>query len=147
MSEIFPKKTDTISKLIVRSYVTALFIVVLLAFAISTVAIVRDQRIVADAAVSRQLNEASVYANNHAACGYRALVDPTIAAQKRQLRIATSAENDKTSSSTSRNRAKRSVASINKSLLGLSRVRDLYGTIPAGYDCSKLPKTPPHLGV
>jgi len=147
MSEIFPKKTDTVPKLLIRGYITALFIVVLMAFAVSTVAIVRAQKGAADAAVSKQLNEASVYANNHAACGLRALVDPTIAAQKRSLAISESGAKDKTVTASARHRSALNVKSLHKSLIGLYKVRALYGTIPPGYDCSKLPKTPPQIAT
>lgn len=139
MNELEP----TVPRRLMRGYVTALFILVMMAFAISSVAIVRGQRIEADTQVARQLNEASIYANNHAACGLRALVDPTIAAQKRSLVLSTAASKDKTSSPTARARSKKNIASLEKSLEGLTKVRALYGTIPPGYDCSKLPKLPP----
>lgn len=87
--------------------------------------------------------ELALYAINANACRARALINKNIRDLQAQLATYIQAAADPSASSSARARNAGRISDAQTSITGLRKFRDLYVTVPPGFDCRTLPPKPP----
>lgn len=83
------------------------------------------------------------YAINSNACRARALINKTIRDQQKLLATYIQAAKDESLSQSAKARNAVRISDTQTSIDGLRKFRDLYVTVPPGFDCKTLPAKPP----
>lgn len=103
----------------------------------------RDYAAARATAITKAGNEAVRYANNHTTCGLRAFVNPSLTALKKTEARAIASSKDLSLPPSSRKRSKAAADQARKQISQTRKLLDIFGTVPVGFKCDTLPKTPP----
>lgn len=135
-----------VKKSSVRWLVTSLVVLLLLTNGIGLTIVrnqARDYAAAQAVRITKAGNEAVRYANNHTTCGLRAFVNPSLEALKKTEARSIASSKDLSLPASSRKRSKAAADQAGKQITQTKKLLAIFGTVPVGFKCETLPKTPP----